>query len=350
MPNRKAISHAWLNRIWYGDSVAYLALLPLSWLYGGVIRSRRWLYDRGFLRSQRASVPVVVVGNITVGGTGKTPVTIWLAQQLAQLGWQPAVVARGYGATVGPVPLSVTADSDPAIVGDEALLMAGHLECPVIVHPDRVAATEAAAATGATVVISDDGLQHYRLKRDAEIAVVDAARAFGNKRMLPAGPLREPISRLSVVDKVVVHQEQKRINVLRRRWDRTELNFRLVPAGVHRVQNGEHRELADFRGQTVHAVAGIGHPTRFFRMLQANGLNVIGHALPDHAPILQTDLNFGDDLPVVMTEKDAVKCRHLDTSGCWYIPVEIRFEDRHAVVLLDAIQGRLKRVKHNPDD
>ena len=332
---------AWFNRIWYGRSRWFVVLLPLSWMYVAASGLRRQLYRYGILRQQRVLAAVIVVGNITAGGTGKTPLTIWLARQLLERGLQPGVVARGYGAQVGPQPLQVSADSDPAVVGDEALLLATCLSCPVVVHPDRVAAANGAVELGANVIVADDGLQHYRLARDFEIAVIDGARGFGNKRRLPAGPLRESISRLDSVDKVLVQQDQDAAKVLRRKGDPKELNFRLVPSGLHSLHDGEVRDLHSLAGQRVHALAGIGNPPRFFSMLIEHGLQLIEHPLPDHAPISQSDLTFDDDLPVIMTEKDAVKCRHLYTGGCWYVAVEVEIDGEQANSLVDHLHNRL---------
>ncbi len=332
---------AWLNRIWYGQSRWYLLLLPLSWLYRAVTTLRRQLYRHGMLREQRVAVPVVVVGNITAGGTGKTPLTVWLAEQLQRRGFQPGVVARGYGAQVGSQPLLVSADSDPEAVGDEALVLANCLSCPVVVHPDRVAAANAVVALGADVVIADDGLQHYRLGRDFELAVVDGERGFGNKQHLPAGPLREPISRLDSVANVLVQQGQDAGKLLRRKGDPAELHFRLAPTGLHSLHSDEVVDLRSLAGQTVHALAGIANPRRFFRMLQAWGLQVIEHPLPDHASISQSDLTFDDNLPVIMTEKDAVKCRQLHTDRCWYVAVEVEFDNGQAHSLLEQLHSRL---------
>ncbi|GMR17382.1 MAG: tetraacyldisaccharide 4'-kinase [Gammaproteobacteria bacterium] len=335
---------AWLNRIWYGGSRWYLLLLPLSYVYGAIAGFRRALYERGILKIQTAAAPVVIIGNITAGGTGKTPLTVWLAEQLQQRGLRPGVVLRGYGADVGDAPLRVSADSDAGLVGDEALLLARRLRCPVVVHPDRLAAANAVVALGANVVLADDGLQHYGLARDFEIAVIDAARGFGNKRLLPAGPLREPIARLETVDTVAVQQGHDTGKVLRREGDPTELQFRLVPSGVHSMHSDAVRDLQDFRGQKMHAVAGIGNPERFFRMLEAHGVEIIKHALPDHAAISQDDLEFDDGLQVIMTEKDAVKCQRLDTDRCWYVAVSVEFNDARSRSLLDVLHNDLRHA------
>lgn len=336
------VLHRWLQRTWYGNSALRYALLPLSWLYAAVCALRRRLYAAGMLASTKLPVPVIVVGNITVGGTGKTPLTLWLVEQLAGRSFSPAIVSRGYGGKVGHDPLEVTSDSDPAIVGDEALLMAGRSTCPVVVHPDRVAAAMHAIETGADLIVSDDGLQHYRLRRDVEIAVVDADRAYGNRHLLPAGPLREPLSRLDAIDQVLVQCESDDVPELAHRVsDAPPRPFRLDISAVCRLDHSDIRNPAAFSGRTVHALAGIGNPERFFRLLEVHGIAVIPHPLPDHARIEQYDLDFDDDLDVFMTEKDAVKCRWLDTTKCWYVPVDVVMQEADADFLLNRIQRKL---------
>jgi tetraacyldisaccharide 4'-kinase len=329
-----------VTRIWYGGSPFYRLLLPLTWLYSLVVAVRRWLYRASILKASRVGVPVIVVGNISAGGTGKTPVTLWLAKSLSNRGFRPGIVSRGYGGNPGERPRLVAADSDPAVVGDEAILLAARCECPVVVHPDRVAAASVAVEAGADVVISDDGLQHYRLARDFEIAVVDGTRGIGNGALMPAGPLREPVSRLGEVDAVLVHRHADGdLEFLRRATDRDPLHFWLKPSVVARVDDSEIRQIDEFAGTTVHAVAGIGHPERFFRLLESYGIKVYRHPLPDHAEIGPHDIAFDDDLPVLMTEKDAVKCRWLDTRKCWYVPVDLVFDGPGESKLLERISS-----------
>lgn len=328
----------WVTRIWYGGSPIYRLLLPLSWLYALVVAIRRRLYGAAILKTSAVGVPVIVVGNISAGGTGKTPVTLWLAKSLRNRGFSPGIVSRGYGGNPGKQPRLATADSDPAVVGDEAILLAARSECPVVVHPDRVAAARAAVEAGADVVISDDGLQHYRLARDFEIAVVDGTRGIGNGALIPAGPLREPVSRLAEVDAVLVHRHADGdLAFLRRATDRHPLHFSLKPSVVARVDESQIRQIDEFAGTTVHAVAGIGHPERFFRLLESYAIKVYRHPLADHAEIGPSDIAFDDELPVLMTEKDAVKCRWLDTRKCWYVPVDLVFDGPGESRLLERI-------------
>ena len=319
------------QKIWYGDSSLRWLLAPFSWVYSAVTAGRRLLYSIGLLRSFRVAVPVVIVGNITVGGSGKTPLTIWLAGQLAANGQQPVIISRGYGGGPGPLPLEVTEESDPVLVGDEAILMARRVSCPVIVHPDRLAAARLAVELGASVILSDDGLQHYRLARDYEIAVVDGTRRYRNRQLLPGGPLREPVSRLRTVNEVLVQRAAVGDSGLAfRASDRPPLTFRLVASKICSLNNSEVRNIEDFAGWRVHALAGIGNPERFFRLLEAHQIEVIRHPLPDHSDIEPQDLEFDDEFAVVMTEKDAVKCRWLDTSNCWYVPVDVEIDQSEA--------------------
>lgn len=302
---------------------------------------RRRLYQRGVLNSIRIDRPVVVVGNITVGGTGKTPVTIWLARQLKERGMQPGIVSRGYGGSIGKSPVHVTADSDPLVVGDEAVLMARRSECPVVVHPNRVHAAQNLSQLGVDVVISDDGLQHYRLARQYEIAVIDGTRGFGNGHLLPAGPLREPLSRLASVDRAIVN-----ISVMRNNTAVSKLpeglpvtDFYLKGESARSLHGVEDVPLARFAGKQVHAVAAIGNPARFFTFLESHGMQVIEHAFPDHARLTEANLRYDDDLDVLMTEKDAVKCGRLKVDKCWYVPVTVEVD--HPQDWLDDLQERL---------
>jgi len=328
----------WVANIWYGDSPLVWILVPLSWLYAAVINGRNLLYRRKILKSQSVDVPVVVVGNITVGGTGKTPLTIWLASTMKARGFSPGIVSRGYRGKVGPEPVEATTQSDPGVVGDEAVLLARQSGCRVVVHPDRIAAATRAIELGADIIIADDGLQHYRLARDVEIAVIDGHRGFGNGRLLPAGPLREKPGRLESVDKVVVQRRLTRPeDVLRRASDRRPLHFSLRPVAIRRLDDAESADLADFVARKVHAVAGIGNPERFFRLLESYGMIVKRHPLPDHAKISPGDVTFDDNLPVIMTSKDAVKCRFPEAKLCWSVEVDVEFEGEEDAMLLELV-------------
>jgi len=308
-----------LDYYWYARSPWLLLLTPLSLLYLAVVSLRRHAYRYGILPSHRLPAPVIVVGNVTAGGTGKTPLVAWLAGYLRGRGLHPGIVARGYGGKASSWPQRVRPDSDPAMVGDEAVMLAGLAGCPVAVAPDRVAAArELLEHGGCDVIVSDDGLQHYALQRDIEIAVVDGVRRYGTGFLLPAGPLREPLRRLREVDLVVVNGLA----------GHGEYPMRLQVSSARQLGGGgEQRPLADFRGRSVHAVAGIGNPERFFLALQQAGLRPEMHAYPDHHRFRPGDIRFADERPVFMTEKDAVKCRDFATGHEWVVPVGVEMPE-----------------------
>ena len=319
---------SWLNRIWYERAAPPWWLLPLSLTYGAVAGSRRYLYARHWRRSIRISSPVIVVGNLSVGGTGKTPLVCWLVSRLLDLGFRPGVVTRGYGGSSRTVRLMGPGD-DPNIVGDEAILLARRTGAPVAVGRDRPAASQLLVNAGCNVVVSDDGLQHYALARDCEIVVIDGDRRFGNGWLLPAGPLREAPGRLSCADAIVVNGGRVMVD--------GALTMRLEAKSAVGLAGGATKALDEFAGQSVHAVAGIGNPERFFNMLRSHGIEVIGHALPDHARIQADDICFGDQRPVLMTEKDAVKCASMAGPGHWYVPVTASFQGAESKALLDIV-------------
>lgn len=319
-----------IERHWDRTSVLTVALMPLSAVFAIVAWLRRTCFRLGVFRSCRLDRPVVVVGNVTAGGTGKTPLVAWLAHRLAALGHTPGVITRGYGGT-GEGVCEVRPDSDALACGDEAVLLARRTGCPVWRGADRVAAARALLARHpeCDCIISDDGLQHYRLRRDVEIAVVDGARAFGNGLPLPAGPLREPVSRLESVDAIVINGAAKR---------RVPRGFAMrlqADRLVNMVEPHRTRPLTAPGIPRVHAVAGIGHPPRFFDTLTHAGLDVVEHAFPDHHRYRPDDLEFGDDLPVVMTEKDAVKCFRFAKPGWWYVPVAADVDEALVAVVLE---------------
>jgi tetraacyldisaccharide 4'-kinase len=302
-----------LDHYWYLRSPWLVLLTPLSLCFRILVALRRFAYRHGLLRSFRLSVPVIVVGNITVGGTGKTPLVAWLADYLLKQGYHPGIVGRGYGGKASSWPQQVRSDSDPSIVGDESVLLASLTGCPMAVAPDRYAAAEALVRySNCDVVIADDGLQHYALQRDVEIAVIDGVRRFGTGFMLPAGPLREPLGRLREVDLVVV-------NGL---GSAGEFPMKLKTGKPHNLRDDNQTlALAEFQRGKVHAVAGIGHPERFFMSLRSVLGRVEPHPFPDHFRFRRHDIAFDDDAPVLMTAKDAVKCRRFATGNEWYVPI-----------------------------
>ncbi len=293
----------WLHRMWYEGAPSYRLLIPLSGIYWLLITLRRFLYQIGLFGRQKAVVPVIVVGNITTGGTGKTPVTIWLVKALSARGFTPGIVSRGYGGSRSTTSMRVDSASDPAVVGDEPVLLARRTQCPVVVDANRARAAQMLADDGVDVIVADDGLQHYRLERTYEICVIDGARGLGNRLLLPAGPLRETIDRLEEVDQVLIngqrHEERADFTV----GEQNAIEFNLVATEVERLNGSLARLIERFSGTTAHGVAAIGNPARFFDMLRAHGIQVIEHAFQDHAAISQRDLEFGDDFDVLIDRR-----------------------------------------------
>lgn len=317
-----------LDSYWYHENPVSRLLAPLSWLYCALSGARRAAYRRGLLRSHRVGVPVVVVGNITVGGSGKTPVVIWTAGLLRDAGLRVGIVSRGYRGASPTWPVEVGPESDPALVGDEPLLLARRTGCPVVVGPDRVAAARHLLARyPVEVIVTDDGMQHYRLAREVEIAVVDGRRGLGNGRCLPAGPLRERAARLRSVGMVVTNG-----------GGGEGYPMRLSGDTLVSLATGERRHLADFHGRSVHAVAGVGNPEPFFEGLRRAGVRVVAHPFADHYAFGADDLAFGDDLPVIMTEKDAVKCRSFARNHHWFLPVEAELPEAAGGHLLNLLK------------
>jgi len=331
-----------IEKMWYGPRGPWW-LIPLSGLYGVVMALRSLLYRMGLRHRVRVGVPVVVVGNLTVGGTGKTPLVAWIASRLAAVGLRVAIISRGYGGRARGV-TRVTIHSRPSEVGDEPLMLARSAQATVFIGRDRVAAARAAAAEKTDVIVSDDGLQHLALVRECEIVVIDGQRGFGNGCLLPRGPLRESPRRLRRVNAVVVNGPVTAPDFsLPRVVTSTRFSMYMRPGDARPVAgSGALRALSSFRGRGVHAVAGIGNPQRFFDTLRQSGLTVYEHPMPDHHAFKPGDLNFGDDLPVLMTEKDAVKCAAFADARCWYVPVTAEFAEGEARELLDLVLTRIK--------
>ncbi|TAM98739.1 MAG: tetraacyldisaccharide 4'-kinase [Rhodanobacteraceae bacterium] len=318
-----------LQHRWYEpDTPPAWWTLPLAAFYGSAIGMRRWLYRHRWLRSVNLPVPVIVVGNLVAGGAGKTPLTIALVEGLRTRGMQPGVVSRGYGGTAS-TPMLLDAQPDPAVVGDEPALIKLRTGAPVAVGVDRPEAARLLLDQGVDVIVADDGLQHYTLARNVEICVVGGARRFGNAHLLPAGPLREPVSRLREVDFIVCNGGEPSTG---------EVPMSLALGDAVSLREPPRRQpLSAFAGRSVHGVAGIGHPRRFFEALGAEGIRVTGHAFPDHHRHAAHDLDFGDDLPVLMTEKDAVKCRAFAKPGWWSVPATARLPES----FFDSVVARL---------
>lgn len=306
-----------MNNLWYGGNKLFYGLLPLTFIYRIIIFIRRFLFHIGIKKTYRLKVPVIVVGNITVGGTGKTPLIIWLANWLKAQDYRPGIVSRGYGGKPQRYPECVSVHSSPKQVGDEPLLIAKKTKCPVMVHPNRVmAANRLIEKFDCNIILSDDGLQHYSLFRDIEIIVIDGMRRFGNQYCLPAGPLREPLSRINHSDFIIVNGEK--INS-------KEYEMSLETNNIICVANpSQEKTLEEIKDQTIHAIAGIGNPNRYFSFLKNLGLKIIEHAFPDHYFYSFKDIDFGLDQLVLMTEKDAIKCQSFADHRHWCLPITIK--------------------------
>lgn len=320
----------WLVDIWYKDPFIGVWLSPLGFLFSDAVKFRKFLYRHGILKTHTLPVPVIVVGNITVGGTGKTPLIIWLAQFLKDSGYRPGIISRGYGGQSESWPQMVAAKSDAKNVGDEALLIAKQTGCPMAVGPLRVeTATLLLKKSDCNIILSDDGLQHYALNRDIEIAVIDGERRFGNGYCLPAGPLREPIERLQSVDLIIVNGEKS---------EDDEFAMQLTGDTALNLVTGEQKPLQEFNN--CHALAGIGNPERFFKLLASAGLTCITHSFPDHYQFQRHDIEFGDNKSVLMTEKDAVKCAPFAGKQHWYLPVKAVPDPVFAEQLLNLLKRK----------
>lgn len=301
-----------VQRLWYHPQPWLWLLAPLGWLYQSVMTARELMYHSGVLPVHRVGVPVIVIGNITVGGTGKTPLVLWLADYLKQQGYRPGIVSRGYGGRGADEPQQVRADSDPAQVGDEPVILARRSGCPVAVCRERYLAARGLVEHHACdIIISDDGLQHLALGRDIEIIVIDGQRRLGNGLCLPVGPLRESRRRLKRVSAVVSSGNARR--------GEHAMSYR--PLSLQSLTTTDSESLAGWHGRKVHAIAGVGNPGRFFSLLRQHGLQLVTHEFPDHYRFESEDLNFADEYPLVMTEKDAVKCESLNIRNAWYLPV-----------------------------
>jgi tetraacyldisaccharide 4'-kinase len=336
MKPRSRNAPAW----WYGDDSPPLPARVVAVAYGGVTGLRRAMYRSGMLRRKRAGVPVIVIGNLIAGGSGKTPLTMAVLERLKSEGWTPGVATRGYGRIEPASAVWVEPFTDPAVGGDEPVLIARRTGLRVRADRQRSAAADALEKAGCDVIVCDDGLQHYALARDIEIEVIDGRRRYGNGRLIPAGPLREPVARGGECDFRVV-------NLPLSPTDAGETGFgewpmRLIADSAMPVLGGRAQLLTSFAGQRVHAVAGIGDPERFFAMLRAKDIAVVPHAFADHHRYIAEDFQFGSDLPVLMTEKDAVKCAAFASARHFSVPARAELPEAFWVALLDRLRSHRK--------
>jgi tetraacyldisaccharide 4'-kinase len=326
----------YVERLWYGESSLAWVLQPFAFVFRLLVAVRRLAYRSGLLRSERIAVPVIVIGNITVGGTGKTPLTAWLVGRLTDAGFRPGVVSRGYGGRGGKTPRLVDRDSDVRDAGDEALVLARRTQAPICISVDRTAAARHLVdRAGVNIIVADDGLQHYRLARDLEIAVVDGERVLGNRRLLPAGPLREPPARLASVDFVFINGESS--------FSAGHL-FELAPERALSLDGSARRDLREFSGMRVWSVAGIGNPGRFNAMLRAAGVDPVAVEVPDHGFISLPELRREQAWPILMTEKDAVKYFEIPIDNAWYVPVAVQMSEQVESLVMQRIRTLM------PDD
>ncbi len=324
----------WLENIWYNNGNGRFLLMPFTALYYAVNSFQRFKYKNN---KTQLPCPVIVVGNITVGGTGKTPLTIHIVKLLQKAGYKPAIITRGYGGKATTWPQSVSAESNPQLVGDEAVLMANQTQVPVYAGADRLQSIEQLTQNhDCDVIVSDDGMQHYKLPRDIQIAVIDGERQLGNGYCLPAGPLREKKERLEACDLIVVNGKSDHES-----WHSMQFEGDVLV----NLLTGKQKPLSQFAGQTCHALTGIGNPQRFFSTLEKQGLELITHSFPDHYGFIKSDLDFSNGADtILMTEKDAVKCKAFATQNHWYLPVVAKLDESFNKQLLALLKG----VKAHP--
>lgn len=329
---------SWLNRVWYGDEKPPLWLMALVPLYRAGFLADRWI-NRLRQPAELRNRAIVVTGNLTAGGSGKTPLVIRLCRVLQREGYRPGVVSRGYGRASGGL-RDVTTDSDPGETGDEPLVIARRCGVPVVVARDRCAAALSLFERGVDVVIADDGLQHHRLPRSVEICVIDGVRQFGNGRLLPAGPLREPRRRLARCDFVIMNAGDDSPEPAPDAAPNATRMI-LLPGLLYALRGDETWRLSQFRGCRVNAVAGIGNPERFFHSLRQAGLLVIPHVFPDHHRFTAGDFKGLEPmLPVIMTEKDAVKCRDMNLNNAWYLAIDASLPASWETAFLDRLAAK----------
>ena len=321
-----------IEKVWYSKNIFSLLLSPLSLIYISIIYLRYTLYQLGLISITKINVPTIVIGNIVAGGTGKTPLVIWLAKHFKDKGFLPGIVSRGYGGTYLSNIELVKPTSNPLLVGDEPVIIARNTNCPVVVAKKREkGAKELVEKYNCNIILCDDGMQHYSLARDIEIAVIDGQRRFGNNYCFPAGPLREPKSRIFKADLIVSKYNAR---TCEHKMDYTYHQL------VSLNELSKTIPISDLHGMTVHAIAGINNPDHFFSYLRSHKLELIIHKFPDHYSYTEDDVKFDDNFPVVMTEKDAVKCLNYSSDKHWYIPISAELS-KSFVCDLDKLMGKI---------
>lgn len=322
-----------INAIWYNGATIPLRYRLLTKLFSILSKGRKKLYEIGIVKSHKIKCPIVIVGNISVGGVGKTPFVIWLVNQLKAQGLKVGVVSRGYGGKREHEPLLVIPQTSPKASGDEALLIAKHTDAPVFVGKNRVkAAQKLILDYRVDIIISDDGLQHYALKRDLEFVLIDAKYGLGNEKLLPSGPLRESKERLNAVDMVIYKGEKL-----------NQSYFTYSPLMVYELGKiKSQRSLESFRNQHINAIAGIAHPDSFFNMLSAQGLAVVKNPLDDHEILTVKHFEFDNDDPIFITEKDAIKCQEMKLKNVWVVVLKLTMETETKKEILELVNGVIK--------
>lgn len=337
--------YQYLENIWYNQHAGKYALLPLTLLYCLISYLRRW--KQQCQRPETEHIPIIVVGNISVGGTGKTPLVIYIVKQLQQAGYSPAIISRGYKGKAKEWPQRVISTTSPYLVGDEPVLLATQTDVPIVVGPDRNMNIRCLLNHHACdIIISDDGLQHYKMPRAVEVIVVDAMRGFGNGWCLPAGPLRESPQRINEGDFCVINGENMPPHLAIQHPNR--YTMRIQGDSLVNLSNTQQIPLSTLAAQNVHVVTGIGHPQRFFNHLQNAGLKLVTHSFADHHNFQQEDLNFSHNYPIIMTEKDAVKCRKFQSDNCWYLPVKAHLSTDFTKTLLAKLDTWYTEQKLQP--
>ena len=340
---------SYLTELWYGDNKPPVLFRGLSKVFDSQRKRREKKLKNTWSEKRLILVPIIVVGNITVGGTGKTPVVIFLIHVLRDLGYSVGVISRGYGGSNEKnKPHVMTEKSTAAEVGDEAFMVHKLTSVPLSVNSNRLNCAEALIKQHPEIdiLISDDGLQHYQLQRDVEIVVIDGQRGFGNGHLLPAGPLREPISRLEDVDLVLLngHAEHKSLASTKVQ----QLQFDLQPKCLRKLNSQtETCEMQKFYGKTVHAFAGIGNPERFFKLLESLGIDAVRHSLADHAHMPNEFFSKHKNDIVIMTEKDAVKYPGIYAANFWFLPVELEMTPETKITVIDVLTDKLREIRND---